>query len=128
MDLSKKDKRLCRELIYTSLEKECAKFVNDLHQAAEKPIPLAELNAPYREVNGQKVDGPWHQRYIYLYRMMHRFDRYIARTYDGITGGHYFDAVLMLYCDNLLTDEDIARFDEETRDSLSRLKKFREEF
>lgn len=56
------------------------------------------------------------------------FDRYIARTYDGITGGHYFDAVLMLYCDNLLTDEDIARFDEETRDSLIRLKKFREEF
>lgn len=58
MDLSKKDKRLCRELIYTSLEKECAKFVNDLHQAAEKPIPLAELNAPYREVNGQKVAHP----------------------------------------------------------------------
>lgn len=38
MELSKKDKRLCREFIHRSLELECEQFIKKLQKAAAKPM------------------------------------------------------------------------------------------
>lgn len=121
MELSKKDKRLCREFIHKGLELECEQFVKELQKEAAKPIPLAELNAPYREENGWSVEGPWHKRYIQLYKLMYKFDRHIADRYDHATGGHYFDIIVGLYFDGLLTDDDIARLDETTQQEIAKI-------
>jgi len=128
MDLSKKDKRLSRELIQKALETECKEFVRKLQQVAGKPIPLAEHNAPYSEEGGWPVEKPWHKRYRQLYKMMHNFDRHVAAVYDNQTGSRYFDIVGELYCDGLLTDDDIARFDEDTQMRLVGLKQLSETF
>lgn len=122
IQLTKADKRHCRELIHIGLERECEKFVKDIQRLASKPIPLAELNEPYREENGQSVEGPWHKRYIALYKKTVSFDKHIADRYDGMSGGHYIDGVLGLYCDGIITDEEINVLSDEPREFISRFK------
>lgn len=122
-ELSKKDKRLCREYIHKGLEQECEEFVKGLHEVAGKAIPLAELNAPYQEENGRSVEGPWHKRYIQLFKLMDSFDTHVAYRYNHATGGHYFDVVSELYVDGWLTDEDIEQFDEEIAKELKDIKR-----
>lgn len=46
MELSKSDKRLCRELINTGLERECRHFVEQIQRIAREPIPPEQLNEP----------------------------------------------------------------------------------
>ena len=127
-ELPKKDKRLCREFIHKGLEQECEKFVKSLQRAAGKAIPLEELNAPYSEENGWSVEGPWHKRYIQLFKMMKRFDSHVADRYDNATGSHYLEIVEDLYFDGWLTDDDIKQFSEETRQDIERTKLLRETF
>ena len=122
IQLTKADKRHCRELIHIGLERECEKFVKDIQRLANKPIPLGELNEPYREENGRSVEGPWHKRYIALYKKTVSFDKHIADRYDGMSGGHYIDGVLSLYCDGIITDEEINVLSDEPREFISRFK------
>lgn len=118
ISLKKADKRKCRELIHIGLERECEKYVKDLQCLAAKPIPLPELNAPYREENGWSVEGPWHKRYIALYKKTASFDKHIAQRYDGMSGGHYLDCVLALYCEGFISDNEIAPLSDEIREFL----------
>lgn len=118
VNLTKADKRRCRELIHIGLERECEKFTKDILKLASKPIPLAELNEPYREENGWSVEGPWHKRYIALYKLTAKFDKHVARRYDGMSGGHYVEGVLGLYLDGIITDEEIAPLSDDVRDFL----------
>lgn len=123
ISLTKADKRKCRELIHIGLERECEKYVKEMLELASKPIPLAELNEPYREENGFSVEGPWHKRYIALYKKTASFDKHIAQCYDGITGGHYLDGVLGLYIKGIISDDEIASLSDEPREFLLTYKK-----
>lgn len=120
--LTKTDKRLCRELIHVGLERECKEFVEGMQELVSKPIPAEELNVPYQEENGDSVEGPWHKRYIKIVNKAHAFNKHVARRYDGITGGHYLDAVQDLYCNDLVTDEEISPFSEEVENFMKRYK------
>ena len=123
ISLTKADKRKCRELILVGLERECEKYVKEMQKLANTPIPLAELNEPYREENGFSVEGPWHKRYIALYKKTASFDKHIAQRYDGMTGGHYLDDVLSLYCEGIISDDEIAPLSDEPRNFLLIYKK-----
>ena len=123
ISLTKADKRKCRELIHVGLERECEKYVKEMQKLANKPIPLAELNEPYREENGFSVEGPWHKRYIALYKKTASFDKHIAQRWDGLTGGHYLDGVLSLYCEGIISDDEIAPLSDEPRNFLLIYKK-----
>jgi hypothetical protein len=118
ISLTKADKRKCRELIHVGLERECEKYVKEMQKLVNTPIPLAELNKPYREENGFSVEGPWHKRYIALYKKTASFDKHIAQRYDGMTGGHYLDDVLSLYCEGIISDDEIAPLSDEPRNFL----------
>jgi hypothetical protein len=123
ISLTKADKRKCRELIHVGLERECEKYVKEMQKLVNTPIPLAELNEPYREENGFSVEGPWHKRYIALYKKTASFDKHIAQRYDGLTGGHYLDGVLSLYCEGIISDDEIAPLSDEPREFLLKYKK-----
>ena len=123
ISLTKADKRKCRELIHVGLERECEKYVREMQKLVNTPIPLAELNEPYREENGFSVEGPWHKRYIALYKKTASFDKHIAQRYDGMTGGHYLDGVLSLYCEGIISDDEIAPLSDEPRNFLLIYKK-----
>lgn len=47
----------------------------------------------------------------------------MASNYDGISGIHYFNTVLNMYCKDLVTEEDINQFSEKVRERLKSLKK-----
>lgn len=123
MELTKSDKKLCRKLMHIGIERECEKFVREMQKLSSRPIPLDELGAPYREENGFVVEGPWHKRYIALFRKVKNFDKHVARRYDGITGSRYLDCVLDLYYNDVITDEEIASFSDTLRDYLINYKK-----
>ena len=123
ISLTKADKRKCRELIHVGLERECEKYVKEMQKLVNTPIPLAERNEPYREENGFSVEGPWHKRYIALYKKTASFDKHIAQRYDGMTGGHYLDGVLSLYCEGIISDDEIAPLSDEPRNFLLIYKK-----
>ena len=121
MELSKADKRLCRELIDTGLERECKAFVEKIQRIANAPIPPEQLNEPYREENGQGIERVWPKRFIKLFNATDRFNYHVARRYDHATGSHYLDCVLGLYFDKWLTDDEIARFSDEPRDYINKV-------
>jgi hypothetical protein len=123
ISLTKADKRKCRELIHVGLERECEKYVKEMQKLVNTPIPLAELNEPYREENGFSVEGPWHKRYIALYKKTASFDKHIAQRYDGMTGGHYLDDVLSLYCEGIISDDEIAPLSDDPHEFLLKYKK-----
>ena len=64
MELSKVDKRLCRELINTGLERECRHFVEQIQEIAAEPISPEQANEQYSEMNGISCERVWHKRYI----------------------------------------------------------------
>lgn len=119
MEVSKKDKRICRELIHRALEKECERFVKSIQRLASKPIPLAVLNEPYREDNGRSVEGPWHKIYIQIYKRVRNYDRHVAHRYNKCYGSHQLNVIKELYLDKLVTDEDLKRFDQPLRDHFN---------
>jgi hypothetical protein len=57
--------------------------------------------------------------------MVKKNDKYIALNYDGITGSHYFDVVLNMYCRGLVAEEDINQFSEDIRQKLLFMKESR---
>ena len=118
IQLTKADKRRCRELIHIGLERECEQFVREMQQLANRPLPLSELNEPYREENGFSIEGPWHKRYIALYKKTREYDKHDANRYDDITGSRYIGCVFELYLDGIITDEEIAPLSDQPREFL----------
>lgn len=120
MELSKSDKRLCRELINTGLERECRRFVEQIQRIASEPIPPEQLNEPYREENGISIERVWHKRFIKLFKATNKFNHHVALRYDHATSSHYLECVTSLYLDKWLTDDEIARFSVEPRDYINK--------
>ena len=75
MELSKKDKKVAREVIEKGLQIE---FANGLKKA-EKVIE-----------NWKKNPGQNREAYHLLFSAIYDFDKHIARRYDRMTGSKYF--------------------------------------
>ena len=63
--LSKSQKRIARELIESSLQKECAKFLDKI----EKFVSNRNNKTP-------------HEAYLALYKKVKSFDKHIAKRYN----------------------------------------------
>ena len=107
VEQTKGQKKVARMLINKALLRECEKFLFQTKRM---------LNHPEEGKNP-------HENYLRLYDKVHKFDKHIARTYDGLTGSRYFITVYNLYFDGVLTDEDISLFDDEMKNRLVALKK-----
>jgi len=104
IELTKSQKKIARQLINLALQRECEDFLNKtrcfLHEA---------------ESNGKDA----HANYLSLFKKVDEFDKHIARHYDGMSGSRYFLTILNLYCTKILTDKDIALFDEDMQKYLN---------
>ena len=114
------DKKLCRELIYTGLERECKQFVNEMKQIANLVVP-EDFNQSYQEIHGRHIEGPWHKRFIEIHNLANDFNQHIAERYDGMSGSRYINCVIGLYLDQLITDEEISRFSEEIQTRINNI-------
>ena len=105
-ELSKADKRTCRELIHIALERECKTYADKMAHISCKPV-IPEVS--YREENGFSVEGPWHKRFIAYYNATATFNRRLQQRYDGISGSRYLLTVRILHEEGWLTDEEVDR-------------------
>lgn len=103
-NLTKPQKKICRQLIETALNRECAGFIDELSDIVAKV---------------KKNDKTPLENYHRVYKAMDSFDRIIAKTYDNLGGSRYFITVVSLYKRGVLTDDDIEVLDE---DLLTRLR------
>jgi len=106
MDLSKKDKKACRELIETGIQRE---FTSGLEEAESI---LCNWKSRKKGVK---------DTYYALYKMIKEFDKYIGRRYDGITGSHYLSSVAVLVRDKIISPEECSPFSEDVRHVIFRM-------
>jgi uncharacterized membrane protein YebE (DUF533 family) len=100
MELTKKERKIAREIIEIGLKKE---FSNGLLEA-------------------DKVLNDWknnsmnnHDAYHLLCQKIKNFDKHIARRYDGMTGSKYVYIVVAQLADGLISEEELEKFSEEVR-------------
>lgn len=106
MELSKKDKKTCRDLIETGLQRE---FTTGLEKAESILCGWKGRNKDVKET------------YYALYRMIQKFDKHIGRRYNGITGSHYLSCVAGLVIDQIITQEELLPFSDEARTVILRM-------
>ena len=61
--------------------------------------------------------------HIALYKKTAKFDKHVARRYGDIGGSRYLSTILGLYCDGVITDDDIAILSDDVRKDLVLYKK-----
>jgi len=107
IELTKSQKKVARELIDLGLQHECKSFTDKITKFTN---------------SAEWKTGDSHELYIKLYKKVTSFDKHIAKRYDGLTGSRYLMTVYGLFYDEVLTSEDIARFDIEVQNELLRMK------
>jgi hypothetical protein len=107
IELSKKQKKIFRQLIDLAIQRECKSFTDKIAKF---------LNSS----KGQSEDS--HELYIALYKKVASFDKHLGKRYDDLSSSSYFFAVFGLFHDKILTMEDIACYDIEDQDELLKLK------
>jgi len=106
IELPKSQKKIARELIELGLHRECKSF----------GMRIAQFT------NSSDWEKKPHELYLKLYKKVVGFDKHLGSRYDGMSGSRYFTTVLGLFLDGVITEHDIARFDDEVRNRLLSLK------
>ncbi|HEY8658593.1 MAG TPA: hypothetical protein VIL78_06125 [Hanamia sp.] len=105
MELSKREKKLTREIIEAGLQKEFTKALLD----ADKIL------------NDWKIKGLDNRNaYHNLYKHIIDFDKHIARRYDGMTGSRYLLVIIAQLQDGLISESDLENFSEEVKNIIKR--------
>ena len=99
-ELSKADKRLCRELIKQGVEKEFA-------------IGLNKFDAIIQAWKEGKLDS--REGYHTVFKEVEDFDKHIARRYDNPSNSTLYFTIVALLHDKLITVEDLEGFSEQTK-------------
>ena len=99
IELSKKDKKVARELIDKGLQIE---FANGLAAAA-------------KIIEKWKAEKDHSASYLSLYKHVTDFDKHIARRYDCMTGSKYLDIIIDQMNDGILTFGDLKDFSVEVQ-------------
>jgi hypothetical protein len=100
MDLSKKEKKIARQIIEKGLQKE---FANGLNS----------FDAILMDWKEQKKDN--RDSYQLLYKTISNFDARIASRYDRMTGSRYIYIIVEQLNDSLINEDDILELSEEAR-------------
>ena len=107
IELSKTQKKIARQLIDIGLQRECKLFTAKIEK--------------FTNSQEWKTGDP-HQLYLKLYGKVTSFDKHIAKRYNDLTGSRYFMTVFGLFYDDVLSNDDIARFDTEVLNKLLGMK------
>lgn len=102
-NLTKSQKKICRQLIDMALQRQCTQFID-------------ELSKELTRINGNGKTSL--ENYYHLYKQMNSFDRLIAETYDDISGSMYFLTIVSLFMRGILTDDDVSILDDDLLNEL----------
>ena len=101
-ELTKSEKRKCRELIQLGLNRDCAKFVEQI-----------------RNLSQTTSEDP-HAQYSAIYRKTRTFDKHVAWRYDDMRGSKYLPTVASLLADKVIREDEIVGFSDEKREHILR--------
>ena len=99
MELSKKDKKVAREVIETGLQREFEKGLGKTE----------ELLLKWRKGVGNS------ETYHAVYKHIRSLDKHIALRYDNITGSRYLITITYQLLDEVLHEEDLVDFSEDVQ-------------
>lgn len=103
MDLSKKDKKIARQIIEKGLQQEFANGLNSFDSV----------------LNGwKKHEKDNRDSYHLLYKTLTDFDKHIARRYDRMTGSSYLFIIVGQLSDEVITEDDIIELSQEARNFI----------
>ncbi len=103
MELSKKDKKIARQIIEKGLEKE---FANGLYAADSVLSDWKNKSTGNRET------------YHLLYKTITDFDKHIARRYDGMSGSNYLFIIAAQLHDGVIDQKDLEELSEDARNAV----------
>ena len=103
MELSKKEKKIAREVIEKGLQVE---FVEALHAA----------DSVLKEWKNQTMDS--RTAYHALYKSMVTFDKHIAGRYDNMTGSKYVFIIAAQLADEVISKDALKDFSEQVQKAI----------
>lgn len=101
--LSKKEKKVAREIIEKGLQIEFEKCLNDAYDVL---------------LNWKNKNNGNREAYHLLYDTIQKNDKHIARRYDGMTGSSYVFIIAAQYRDGIISKDDLKEFSEKTQNSI----------
>jgi len=101
MELTKPQRKKVRILLDLGLQRMYEQALKDTFEICEK--------------FNEKPDNP-HDSYMKMYKTVTEYDKNIGRRFDGLSGSHYFNALLGLLTDEILTYDDLKDLDSEFRE------------
>lgn len=109
MELPKSQKKIARELISETLQRECKAF-------------MEEVERWMKHLNQEKETS--HNNYLTLYKKVETFDKHIAQRYDDLRSGDYLIIISSLLHENILIQEDINKLSDEVQLEILKLRNF----
>jgi len=109
MELSKKDKKVAREIIELGLQKELAKG-------------LAEADSILKDWKSKSLNN--HESYLALYKHINELNDRIADRYDRITGSKYLCIIAAQLYEGYISENDLSEFSGEAIKSVMLIKEF----
>lgn len=103
IELSKKDKRIARELIEKGLQKEFQQGLQQFDTILQK----------WKNEQQDNIDI-----YHNLYKSIRDFDKHIARRYDNIKGSTYLLILIAQFRDGLICEEDLSELNPNVRNTI----------
>ncbi|MBI4648397.1 MAG: hypothetical protein HY738_17895 [Bacteroidia bacterium] len=100
MELSKKDKKIARQIIEKGLQNE---FANGLY----------DFDTVLHDWKNSTIDN--RTAYHTLYKKIITFDKHIARRYDNMTGSKYLFIIAGQLLDGVIDEKDLDEFPEEIK-------------
>jgi len=103
MELSKKDKKIAREIIEKGLQTEYAKGLNS-------------FDGILQHWKNKTIEN--REAYQKLYDQVRKYDKHIARRYDGMTGSKYLLVIAGQLADGIIKDDDLENFPDEVKQTV----------
>lgn len=101
--LSKREKKVARDIIEKGLQIEYAKCLYDADTVLQNWKDKGTDNS---------------ESYHLLYKTVKNNDKHIARRYDGMTGSSYIYIIAAQLADGIISIDDLKEFREETQNSI----------
>ena len=108
MDLKESDYKVFRKLRVSALERYCERVLKDVERLVHNDKPT------YRE------------RYLDLWKLLRNRDKTIATAFDGPRHSQAFVQLVNIDAENLLTEDELNLFSDETRERIAALRQLRD--
>ena len=104
--IKESDWKIFKELRPLALQRYCASVIEDV------------------DTTIHHTEGDAHERYIEMYKIIKDGDKKLAYMFDGFSRSKAMDQLVVYYNNDLLSDEEIAQFSNETQERIHALHKF----